>query len=254
MTHASFRPPRRARWFLALLLALAPLAADAAPRTFTARDGRTMEAEILGYKGDTLRVRRSDTGKEFKLAIADLAESDQAGIRAFLRDNPALRDTITPDQIRVEFSRSRFETDRSNGHFYDVNVEHWGYRIVVANLASTPLEGLRVEHLVFARLDPDGVRATVGKDTYERKAGRTVLDTIPVQGRGTATTETIVCRTEKLDGGSRWVTEKGLKSKVRDRALHGVWFRVYDGDKLLHEASSPDSLRTSERWSAASHD
>lgn len=239
---------------LVLLLALTPLVCDSATRTFTARDGRTIEEEILGYKGDILWVRRTDTGKEFQLPIPSLADSDQIEVRDFVSQYPDLRDTVAPEQMRVEFSRTRFETDRTKGAFYDVNVEHWGYRITITNLASVPLEGLRVEHLVFAELDPDGARSGASDKPYERNAGQTTLEPIPAQSRSSAITEAVICRTDKLDDGSRWITDKGLKSKIRDRTLHGVWFRIYDGDKVIHEISSPASLRTTERWTSTGQD
>ncbi len=76
-------------------------ASPAAARPLTAKDGRTMEADILGYRGETLRVRRADTGKEFRLPISSLAADDQETLRAFIKSyhdlQGAIRDVYLPD-------------------------------------------------------------------------------------------------------------------------------------------------------------
>ena len=45
--------------FAALALAASTLSAGEA-RTLTSKDGRAIDVEIIGYKGETLRVRRAD--------------------------------------------------------------------------------------------------------------------------------------------------------------------------------------------------
>lgn len=247
---------RRLRPRLPRLLRAAVLAAlfapqiKAAPRTFTSQDGRTMEAEIVSYKGDTLRVRRADTGREFTLALSGLAPADQEALRKFIADHPELRETIPASALRVEYSKARADTERANGTYYDVTVENWGYSFTLVNLTNTPLEGLRIDYLVFAERDPDGSYSNTrpAQQTLERKRGSLVFDPVPVHGKITLRTETIACRTEKLEGGARWITNDGTKSRLRDKVIHGVWFRLYDGEKLIQEGSSPESLRTTERW------
>ncbi|MCU0793164.1 MAG: hypothetical protein MUE42_10035 [Opitutaceae bacterium] len=240
------------RRVLATLAALALLgaAAPAAPRTLASADGRTLEAEILGYRGETLRIRRMDTGREFKLPLSSLSPECQTETRAFLRSQPELRDTIPADAVRVEYSRSRFESERSKQSYVGVSTQHWGYTVTVINLTNEPLEGLRLDHAVFAETDPDHVRGKPDRKNLERVRGSSPLDPIAPRGRLSVRTEPIVTETQELTGGSRWITDKGLTNKIRDRALEGVWLRLYDGDKIVFEASSPESLRATERWGA----
>lgn len=242
------RAPRLAKVIWPLAFALIIPVAVAAPRTLTASDGRTLEAEVLGYKGDTLRIRRVDTGKEFRLPLSSLTASDQEELRAFFAQNPDLRDTIAPTDIRVEYSRARFGTDRINKDAYEATVENWGYSLTIANLTNTPITGLRIDYLVFAEIDPDGAVAAKIKGRLERKRGSQLIDTLAARDKASLRSETIACRTEKLEGDSRWVTEEGLKRKYRDKIMYGIWLRVYDGDKMIHEACSPASLRTDEPW------
>lgn len=241
------RPLRFARPLLALLALAVCAHLDA--RTFTAKDGRTMEADILGYKGETLRVRRTDTGREFSIPLSSLTEADQRALRQFMRENPELRDTVPPHAFRVEYSKARSDTERSGGSVHDVRIENWGYSFNVINLSSAPLENLRLDYIVFAKRDPDRVQATTSREALERVHGSLPIESVAVHGKALLYSETIACRTDKLGSNARWVTSSGkLTSKLRDKELHGVWFRLYDGDKIIHEASSPESLRTSERW------
>ena len=219
-------------------------------RTLTARDGRTMEAEILSYKGETLRVRRADSGQTFTLPLSGLSDDDQRDLREFMRQNPDLRETVPATSFRVEYGKGRADTAHSDGDYYDTKIENWGYIFTITNQGTTPIEGLRLDYQLYARRDPDrtGASSSGGNTALERKSGSLPLPVVPVHGKISVRTDTIACRTDKLDGNSYWVTEKGRTNRIRDKELHGVWYRVCDGDKVIQEASSPVSLVNTERW------
>lgn len=253
--------PYRRRVFIALLaLALSagggPVRAGEA-RTFTSKDGRSIEAEIVSHKGETLRIRRSDTGREMQLPVSALAEDDQKSARKFIRDNPDLRETVKPGDIRVEFSRAKFEREKTSDYYYvDTDAENWGFSIAVLNQTGLPIEGLRLEYVVYARRDPDNVesmsRSKTEPENLERITGQEELKPIPSGQRVAIRTKPVVSIRTKYSDGVRIYTADGkLRRSWRDKALHGVWFRVYDGDKLVHEACSPDGLRNSEAWGDA---
>lgn len=251
------RPVRLLRPLLlaALLLpALTPLRGQGESRTFTSKDGRTIEAEVLGFKGETLRIRRVDTGREVQLPVSALAEEDQRSVRKFIRENPALRDAVKPGDIRVEFSRAKFERETTaTAYWRDENVESWGFSIGLLNQTNVPVEGLRVDYVLFARIDPDEVyspsRRKSEAERMERTSGSEHIAALPSLQRVTVRTKPVVTTRVKYTDGARIITNDGkLRASWRDKALHGVWFRVYDGDTLVHEASSPDNLRTNERW------
>lgn len=236
-----------------LVLAAATLSAGET-RTLTSKDGRSIDAEIVGYKGETLRIRRIDTGRELQLPVSALAESDQTTVRKFIRDNPDLRDTVKPGDIRVEFSRAKFERETTESAYWrDENAESWGFSISILNQTNAPLEGLRVDYIVYAVDDPDNVQSAARNKTsserLQRITGTEAVAAIPSGQRSTTRTTPVVSTRVKYTDGVRMLTADGkLVRSWRDKALHGVWLRVYDGDKLVHEASSPENLRTTERW------
>ena len=63
------------RFFFAWMLMIASLAAGEV-RTFTSKDGRAIEAELLGFRDDALRVRRTDTNKEFRVSLSGPGGAD----------------------------------------------------------------------------------------------------------------------------------------------------------------------------------
>lgn len=236
---------------LTLAMALSPVRAGET-RVFTAPDGRSFEGEILGFRGDVLRVRRADTGKEFSLPVSSLAETDRPGVRDFLREHPELRDAVRAGDIRVEFSRAKFEREiASDTSWRDENIERWGYSIGFANLTQRTLDGLRIDYVLFVRKDPDNIQSRSQKagDEFERIAGSETVAAVGPGQRAAIRTQAVTSTRVKYSDGARIVAADGkLRSSWRDKALHGVWFRVYDGDQLVQEASAPESLRTGERW------
>lgn len=222
--------------------------------TLTSKDGRSIEAEIVSYKGETLRIRRTDTNRELQLPVSTLATTDQTAVRKFIRDNPDLRETIKPGDIRIEFSRAKFERETTESAYWrDENAESWGFSISILNQTNAPLEGLRVDYIVYAIDDPDNVQSAArnktSSDRLQRVTGTEKIAAIPSGQRSTIRTTPVISTRVKYTDDVRMITADGkLVRSWRDKALHGVWLRVYDGDKLVHEASSPENLRTSERW------
>lgn len=237
-----------------ILFAAAPPGV-AETRTLTARDGRSMEAEILSYKGDTVRIRRVDTKQEFTLRLDQLNGDDQRELKKLFAERPELRETIKEKDVRMDFSRAKFEIERLNDtYYYDSSNEDWGYGITMSNLTNTPMEGLRIEYVLFAKLYPDGTWGDRDDNKLARRRGKLKLDSLVPHQKLALRTETMRTRKEKLEGGGRWITEKGLKSTWRDQVLHGVWIRLYDGDTLVLERASPESLIRSEKWEGADYE
>jgi hypothetical protein len=245
----------RLHLILLAALLLAPFANAGETRSLTSKDGRSIEAEILSYKGDTLRVRRADTKREFTLPISSLSEDAQSAVRDFIRDHPELRETIRPSDVRIEFSRSKFERSvTSDTNWRDETTEHWGYNIQVLNQTNQPLEELRLEYIIFARTDPDNYLRTAKANAarpLERQPGNEKLGAIqPGRRAEIRTTPVVVNRVTYSDNYNTYNSNGRRLNKWRDREIHGVWFRLYDGDKLIQEGGAPESLRKSETWEA----
>jgi hypothetical protein len=238
------------------LLLLAPLAES---RTLTAADGRTIEADVLGFEGtDKVQIRRTDTDRTFTLPIASFAEADRKALLAEA-EAAAKKAAILPDgAIVLELSRAKFDTRRekqdiplSDGtvrkNGITITEEDWGFGIGLRNTTHRPVEGLRCEYVLFLKRDNPGSTAEDKKRLY-RKRHKLVLDPIPPSGRIAARSTFMTARKTELASGIVW-SGTG-EAKTRD-TLHGIWVRIYQGDKLVLESASPGTLATTEKWEAA---
>ena len=245
----------RAVHLLAALLATLPLVHAGETRTLTSKDGRSIEAEIVSYKGDTLRMRRADTKREFTLPLSSLSEDDQTSLRAFFHEHPELRETALASDLRVEFTRVKFDRSvTSDTNWRDETVENWGYTFQVTNRTSQPLEGLRIEYIIFARRDPDNYSQTAKANAsapLQRTPGKLALGPIGPGGRGEARTSAVAITRVSYEDDVYTVSNNGRRlTNWRDREIHGLWFRLYDGDKLIQEGGVPEALRKTEKWDA----
>lgn len=84
---------------------------EGAARTWTAVDGRTLEAELISATPEAVTVRRSD-GQRFDLPLAGLSEADQAWVKRHLADQQRAKgleegpfaDKITGEWVKVPAS------------------------------------------------------------------------------------------------------------------------------------------------------
>lgn len=229
-------------------------------RTLTSADGRAIEAEVLGFDGtEKVRIKRADTGQTFTLPIDTFGEADAKALRAEAKE-AAEKPAPPPGErdIAIELSRVRFDSRKtaediqlSDGSTarkaFVITDEDWGYSVTLRNTTGLPVEKLRIEYLLYVKVDV--VEGREGKPGLRRQAGKAAYETLPANGRATVKTSAITTRETELKRGIQW---RGTNdSKTRD-TLHGIWLRLYQGDKLVSETASPTTLMSEGRWSSAS--
>jgi hypothetical protein len=243
--------PRRLALPVLLALALIPVGLHA--RTLTAADGRTIEAEVLGFEGtEKVTIKRADTGQTFTLPISSFSASDQRALKA---EEAAKKDSAIKDgDLTLELSRLRFDTRRSkkdvnltDGSVYKgglaITEEDWGYSITLKNNTVKPVENLRVEYILYTKVDE--IKNTGRKPSRRSKAFSATFDTVPPGGRTSLKTDTVLTRETKLRGGMQWA---GTGDNDTRDTLEGIWLRVYQGDKLVLESASPTTFMSTEKW------
>lgn len=209
-------------------------------RTLTDQLGRTIRAEVLSVEGDVVKIKRED-GQLFDMPLANLSDDDQIALKAWARKNPRpaaaeepsppAAPAVTPASVRLNASRAKFSVDVTFKYdAYQDSYEDWGYNIEVTNTTLHPVEGLRVEYMIFGRL--------FASSTQTSQSGRQALDAI--EARKSTSFRTKSFRMNKWKAGG-YGNSGGQ--------LNGVWIRLYAGDTLLHDYASPESLRTREKWS-----
>lgn len=238
---------------------LLTVAATAEARTLTAADGRSIEADVVGFEGeDKVTIRRADTGRTFTLPINSFSETDRDALRAEAAEAAKKAAVLPAGAVALELSRTKFDTrkekqsielsdgsTRKNG--ITITEEDWGYSVTLRNTTTRPISGLRGEYILFVKVDTAGDNAAHGDGRLKRTRGRLAFDPIPQSGKITVRTDSITAVKRELADGIVW--SGSGDNKTRD-TLHGIWLRVYQGDTLVVESALPGTLATGQRWDA----
>jgi hypothetical protein len=239
---------RRLIRFCLLGATLAALVLCAHGRTFTAKDGRTIEGEIVSFEAEGVKVKRSDTGQVVTLPFAALAADDQTALRAEAKEAADKPKPVPAGSVLIELSRSKFSTEKKEGSGLTYSYEQWGFNVTLTNRSNQPLEKLRAEYVLF--LDPsEQMRDAKEEAKLKRRRVRTELEPLQMSGRMQFRTESVEAVKVVLQPGYVW-DDASKKSTMRDK-LHGVWIRVYRGDDLVAEVATPATLLTKEKWEGA---
>lgn len=202
-------------------------------RTLTDQFGRTITADVLELDGDTLKIRRDD-GVVFDLPIGNLSVEDQKSIRQWAAKQPKkVEAEFQPNPEYLPVGLSRVKLSSSTMYQYEGYKhahEMWGYSIQITNKHLRPIQGLRVEYNLHANTFADlgTQRPVVGTKKLDDLRSR---DTTNFKTEGTE-----VCKRKSIYTGN-----SGGEMK-------GIWIRVYVGDKLVHDMSSPENLKESVEW------
>lgn len=236
-------------WVLAAALARATEST-----TLTSGDGRTMEAIVLGYKKETLRVRRTDTNREFNLGIAQLSADDQARMRKFIADHPELRETIKPSDVRVLFTRKRVAERKVQEEDSESQQSAMSYNVTLTNRTADELGKLRVEYTLFVEDDPDN-REKTDDETLAARISRKVafVEIEPIKSGQTRAFDTVAIKTLETNMYRTWTTgpvgapftvrrAANLAGKWKDQEIFGILIKLYDGDRLIETISSSETL------------
>jgi hypothetical protein len=219
---------------IAIMAAFAGSLGSAQVRTLTDQMGRTIRAEVLSVEDGTVKIRRED-GQLFEMSLANLSDDDQIAVKASAKKNPPVVGEVTkttpvPGSVTMSVSRGKFDVDVTYKSLYSKDsYEFWGYNIQLVNTTLKPIEDVRVEYNIFGRL--------YSGSTQSVETGRQVVEALGAKKDTTFRTKAF-----RLN---RW---KSLGSSGSGGELSGVWAKLYVGDTLLTEYSSPDSIKTKEKW------
>ena len=227
--------------------------------TLTSADGRSMEATILSYKKDTLRIRRVDTSREFSLSIGQLSEADQARIRKFMAEHPELRETIKLNDVRVQFSRKRVAEKKVKEEDSESQQSETSFNITLTNRTAGELSDLRVEYTLFVEDDPDDREKTANETLAARVVRKVgVAKIAPIKSGQTGSFDTEAIKTLEKELYRSWVSgppgaqvtfrrQASLAGKWKDQEVFGILIKLYDGDRLIETVSSSDTLAALEQ-------
>lgn len=250
--------PRRVLRLLPLVVApLAFVAASRAEvRTLTDKQGRTIKADVIAVENDVVKIKRDD-GRSFDLPLNLLTDEDQAALRDWAKKQESI---IPAGAIESVFGRGKFNsvklppesvmrsytdgTQEVAGTINRTN-EDWGYNVTLTNRLSRPLKNIRVEYRLFMKPDtaPGNDKGPVA---LKKTSGSHSIPEIAARSQALFKTTTVRTLKTELRGDVSWA-KTGGQGRMSD-SLHGIWARIYVGDQLVSETSTPDTLMSKETW------
>lgn len=226
-------------------------------RTLTDTQGRSIKADVISVENGIAKVKRED-GLTFDLALNQLSEADQKDLLEWARKQALLIPAGSIDTIfgRAKFKSTKLSTENvmrpsTEGGRDEIagtittTGEDWGYSVTLTNRLSKPLANVRIEYQLFVK--PTSTTGNTAKGTgFVRTSGRNVIAAIDSHDKAMFKTTTIRALKTELSGDVKWA-RTGSTSPVKD-TLYGIWARIYVGDQLVSEVSTPDTLATKETW------
>ncbi len=228
-------------------------------RDFTSADGsRTLFAKLEDVAPDKKSISiTTATGQRMnKVAVSAFSKADNAYI-----DQWAGREYFfSRDSFEVEFRRRsevaesveiRYSTQRQGNTIYytfgpdgdkkagvENELKGW-YSMVLENERDLPLEGARMQYVIFYELD-----STEG-DNERQVTGSMAVPVLRARQEIELETDSVALRDFNMRTGYTY-NETG-KSTLKDR-MRGVWVRMYKDGVLLFEASMPEGLKHNRDW------
>lgn len=218
-------------------------------REFSNPAGQTITARPIGIFGDKVRIEFQD-GREMNVGLDLFVEEDAKYLHDWAIEYLSSNDRL------LEVSVSRKE-DKVKDYKKDVPLTGGGvaedaleieeykgyYEITLENRSQFILDPIIVEYRIFCEEEK---RAATDRDDmkYKRQSG-TLKYVIQPKEKLQKTTDKVDMVETKLGKGIVWSSGGDLKSKAK---MIGVWFRVYNGETIIHEYALPTSIMKREAW------
>ena len=218
-------------------------------REFTDSKGRKIEAELIGFSGNTIVIERG--GKEFTLPATKFSIEDQAYIKDWIEKHP--------DSVRYEFG-FYLDLEKKNqvvipGAAYDdkLKTTPYSYEMIVYNKGIGPAEDIQIRYEIYIEdfVDVRNNRYARMASGAEKKsriqtvAGKLDSITIPTKGRHdferTVNTEFYIDR------------DSGRTDATAGDKIIGARIRIYKSKKLIAEYADGenDELLAKTPWADA---
>jgi len=231
---------------LLLFLIISSVSAYAYPRTFTDKQGRTMEAELVGVVGTQVSIKRAD-GAVFNVDPSIFCEEDEEFIRVWMLRKLSDQDNLLTTSAKYSKTSPREATTEDIKGLDDqyITFEIWEamYKVKLENESDLTLKGFRAEYRIhILRSDLAAEKRNQGKPQIV--SGE--LDIPPIAPHSDFEFETVKAKmlNSELKKGVVWT---GGGDRESEDQIEGFRIRIYYKDTLLIDWANPTSLLKN-RW------
>ena len=221
--------PSRPSQSIIVIALLAFSTPHALAKTFTDRDGREIEADILHGTKETVTVKMAN-GKEYTLPIAKFSDKDQEFITEWIKSKPPKLDY----SFDLEYDREQTSKNESDDGVEKTTTEGWVYTWKFTNRSNANIEGLELRYRIWIVSDRGQLK---GQKSIFTEDG---MVSAPVMGdRETKTLRTIPVTLVATDLNGGFYYGDGRDDKGADK-LAGFCVKAFHHGQKVWEFRSND--------------
>ena len=218
---------------------------QAAPRSFTNTDGKTVEAELVGME-DGAAVLKLGSGSIAKVALSTLSAEDQTFVKAWWEVNKDKLDRMdvrlsiskSTDRIERKVSKPKGNTGQKGQNqtspiVTKLTKDEFSYTGTLKSYVKKDVTDIEVDYTIYKRVstrDKNGASTDI-----EEIDGSTTIKRLEANGSATFETESVATEDFSQTGG------KGPRISKRETVL-GVVVTLSAGGKDFLTQSYPDNF------------
>lgn len=198
-------------------------------REFIDKQGRKLNAEIVGVTGDMVALMRAGETRPIGANISLFSDDDQKFIREWAAANVKYN-------FDVAYTKKKLDsTKQTSGP--DVYIsETWNYKIDLRNKQTAELADLRVDYWLFTKTDEGKGKGTARVQT----AGTTKIAAI--KGGAATSFDTEPVQINKFELKGNFIFLDGTRPRFSD-AMGGIVIRIFDkNDREVFKYATDNDL------------
>lgn len=207
----------------------------AEPRAFTNKDGKTLEAELIGVEDGSAVLKLANRSKA-KVPLDSLSKSDQEFVKTWWEENKnKVRESdvkLSIDKLSKRMKEPK-DDDKKGKDKKKVSKGEVRYSCVVNSYTRKDLSDITVDYTVYKRVSSRGEEGS--STTTEEITGSTTIASLEGLGSASFETDAVVCEDMSQKGG------KGPSSSKRESVIGVVVTLSVGGEEFLKQ-SHPDNF------------
>ncbi len=240
-----------------LVFALAAHRADAEMREFKLPDGRSLQAEIVGFDSKLGKVKLKLASGKLKTVNPTLFVKED---RVYIKEWAALDGFRNKSSFKVSCSKDTLERWKENIEgkvsygggsaetetVGEMKFEKIAYSLLLENRNNVPLENITIEYCIFCKQKGKGEWEGTSDWFKKKKKGSLTVKKLPAKSKKTLKTEAAIIARQEILGDFSNAYEKVSVE------IEGIWVRVIiktaGGQTAVRTVFEPEKLEGKYTW------
>lgn len=214
---------------------------------FELKDGRALEAEVIGFNArlGKVELKRPD-GKRVKVKPDIFTDADQK----YIREWAMLDGFQNPSTFKVECAEKKIEQWKEESSAFQTKYERFVYEITFENKAAVPVGTLKVEYRIFFEQEENDLSTKKVATSKLTKPGSFDVGLLDVRDKKMMTSESIVLKEFEFNMSDYYVP--GGDPESTNGEISGIWLKITvtseGGQVATRDVFEPSSIAGKFTW------